>query len=460
MTILKNVTILGLIVASCALSAADYTLTKSTTRESGTWWTSGSFKDSSGNVVASPHTATVENIDGKYIATAVSPIDNLYLAENNMSVFLNGADNGMYMIKNLQGSSTADQTMTFITNSNGQNAHIANITGTSAHKLTVNFGLSTDTQNRNSLYRTYTDFDVDSHAYKTPANVTSTTSYSYANVNVYGVLYTNNLVLKNGSKLIVKPNTTSATKTTFKTLTVNKGTFVELHDTGSSLYPAGQYKVNDYINLNGTADFYGDKGSFVINNKIRFDGGTLRLHGTELLTQNDSGTKAISLNVYGGGARIELGGNESFDYIAFTKDSNGKTVQVGSETKTLYKDSTRTITFALDDSTTLLSINKLFNGLNDDYTTSLNGKDVLNADGTTTYSWTTFIEFENFKDGVVKITQDLTADELATSFKAEGWQNFTQDTNGFLHATQVPEPATVAGIFGVVALAFAYRRKK
>ena len=47
-----------------------------------------------------------------------------------------------------------------------------------------------------------------------------------------------------------------------------------------------------------------------------------------------------------------------------------------------------------------------------------------------------------------------------THFYAEGWENFTQDSNGFLYATAVPEPAEIAIAFGVIALAFAYYRRR
>ncbi len=467
MAILKNTISLGLIIATGALSAADYTLIKNSDRSSGnTWWSADTFQDAEGNKVVANAMTTATLVDGK--VTAVNPITNLSFKDTVMSVFLNGSNNGLYFVNNLKGSTTEAQTITFITNSCYQNPHIANITGTSSYKLTVNFGLSSakDTipnndglYKQNTPFRTYTEFNTTNGTEIAPNNTTTTTTYSYANVNVYAGLLANRLNIKNSSVLTINPNTARDTISEFKSITVDKTSSIVFY--GGSDLVGGKYRVHDYINLNGTADFYGDKGNFIIQNKIRFDGGTLRLHGSELLTANTAGTSAISLNVYGGGARIELGGNESFDYIAFNKDVKG-TIDVDGKSKSLYKDSTRVITFVLADTTTELSINSLFKGLTDDYTTALNGKDAENLDGST-YSWTTFIEFENFKDGVIKIAQDLTAEELATNFRAEGWTDFTQDASGYLHAVQVavPEPAQWAVIFGTVALGFVvYRRKK
>jgi len=189
----------------------------------------------------------------------------------------------------------------------------------------------------------------------------------------------------------------------------------------------------------------------IVANKIRFNGGTLRLTGSEVLTKtalSDSkpDITAISLNNYGN-SRIELGGNESFDYIAQTLQKSGSK----------YVDTVRQFTFKLHEDTTLLSINKLYNSLNNDYVGALGGTGT-NSDGST-YTWDIQYIFEDFSNGVVRIAQALTDEEL-THFYADGWENFTQNSDGFLYATAVPEPAEIAIAFGVIALAFAYYRRR
>ena len=73
-----------------------------------------------------------------------------------------------------------------------------------------------------------------------------------------------------------------------------------------------------------------------------------------------------------------------------------------------------------------------------------------------------FVEFVNFDNGKVKLTNDLLTAEDWTHVRADGWENFRLE-NGYITADRiaVPEPAEWAMIFGAIALAFvAYRRRK
>ena len=72
-----------------------------------------------------------------------------------------------------------------------------------------------------------------------------------------------------------------------------------------------------------------------------------------------------------------------------------------------------------------------------------------------------FVEFVNFDNGKVKLTNDLLTAEDWTHVRAEGWENFRLE-NGYIVADRiaVPEPAEWAMIFGAIALAFvAYTRR-
>ena len=73
-----------------------------------------------------------------------------------------------------------------------------------------------------------------------------------------------------------------------------------------------------------------------------------------------------------------------------------------------------------------------------------------------------FVEFINFDNDKVKLTNDLLTAEDWTHVRADGWENFRLE-NGYITADRiaVPEPAEWAMIFGAIALAFvAYRRRK
>ena len=72
-----------------------------------------------------------------------------------------------------------------------------------------------------------------------------------------------------------------------------------------------------------------------------------------------------------------------------------------------------------------------------------------------------FVEFINFDNNKVKLSNDLLTAEDWTHVRADGWENFRLE-NGYITADRiaVPEPAEWAMIFGAIALAFvAYRRK-
>ncbi len=73
-----------------------------------------------------------------------------------------------------------------------------------------------------------------------------------------------------------------------------------------------------------------------------------------------------------------------------------------------------------------------------------------------------FVEFINFDNGKVKLTNDLLTGEDWTHVRADGWENFRLE-NGYITADRiaVPEPAEWALIFGAIAFGFiAYRRRK
>lgn len=389
--------------------------------------------------------------------TADTAIDNLSFASSGLQVKLTGNNSGLYYVSNIQGSSTETQTATIRTNSIWQNPYFGNITGDATYRFNFIWGvkdLTTDNPG-NSVFRTHFG--------------TNTTSSTFLNsdVTVYSRIDANNLTLNNsslllerygsgtasssfkslimlnGSSLSIKP---SAYKTTFGYIRQGAGTTMTVEN--------AVVQVTDYINLDGPLTVAGGKGSFIVANKIRFNGGVLNLIGSDILTRTElsdpsADVTPISFNVYAGNARIVLGGNESFDTTYFNLNTSGGK----------YIDTQRNITFVLHEDTTLLSFKRTTASLTADYAPTLVGSGT-NTDSST-YSWDNKFVFENFKNGVVKFTEVLTDEYLATQFVAEGWTNFTQDANGFLYAVQVPEPAELACVFGALALAFAaWRRRK
>lgn len=437
MKIVKNKTLIAsALFAACApLFAADYTV-----QASGEWYNSAVWGGET------PPVAT----------TAETAIDNLSFASTGLSVKLTGYNAGKYYVSNIQGSSTETQTATIYTNSIWQNPYFGNITGNATYRFNFIWGvqgLTTDNPG-NSVFRTH--FGTN----------TTTSTFLNADVTVYARMDANKLTLnnsnltlerygsgtdasrftsltfKNGSSLAVKTN---AYNTGFGYIAMEKGSSMTVEN--------ALVQISDYVNLDGNLTITGAKGSFIVNNKIRFNGGTLTLIGSDILTKSalaDPGADVtpISFNVYNNNARIVLGGNESFDTTYFNLNSSGGK----------YKDTTRNITFVLHEDTTLLSFKRTTAPLTADYGSTLIGSGV-NSDSSV-YTWDYKYVFENFKDGVVKFTEVLTDEYLATQFVAEGWTNFTQDSDGFLHAVQVPEAAELACVFGAIALAFAALRRR
>ncbi len=279
-----------------------------------------------------------------------------------------------------------------------------------------------------------------------------TTSSGLASAYVGGVSMKGNssISLGNGTHRVGNISMSAENNLT-PTITLNGGSLTTqqlLINAGSvTATNNAQISVNEYIQLSGLLEVTGGKGSLRVDNKIRFNtGGVLKLHGSEmltktLLTDTNQNITAISVNIYGD-ARIELGGNESFDEIGF------------SYARTDGVHTSKTLTFVLSDNTTLLSIKDLTGVFSADYVDTLIGE-------TDTYSWQMFYDFENFKDGVVRITDVLTNEELSNCFKVDGVVTVMEQRDGYLYVAAVPEPAEWAMIFGAIALGFvAYRRRK
>ena len=419
-----------LAVSTASAFAADYTVVKS-----GEWYWSGVFGDG----VTAP-VATSEE----------TAIDNLSFASSGLSLKLTGGNAGLYFIKNLAGSASEAQTVEITTNSIWQKPHIANITGDENYRLTLNFGRKdiTTVEPGNSFLYTYL------------SDASSSSTFSNATVNVYSGFYANNLSLKNASLNVERYYANTTTASTFKSLTIDGKSSLSID---GGIYNGGDIKASagssiviknaklnaGYIDLGGNMDFTGEKGSLVASGKIRIctKDAVLTLHGSELLSGNTSGTAKMSMNFYESG-KVFLGGNESLGYIATTIAKSGSK----------HLDTNKTVTFVLHEDTTLFSIDELYKGLNSDYAPSLKGTDT-NTDGTE-FSWDIKYNFENFKNGVVRIGQTLTEDELANQIVADGWKDFTQNSEGYLFATQIPEPATMAFLLGGLAIAFAFMRRR
>lgn len=429
---MKKLSTMAILAVSAASAfAADYTVVKS-----GEWYQSGVFGDGVTAPVATSEAAA---------------IDNLSFASSGLSLKLTGGNAGLYFIKNLAGSASEAQTVEITTNSIWQTPRIANITGDENYRLTLNFGrkgITTDNPGNSFLY-TYLSDD------------SSSSTFSNATVNIYSGFYANNLSLKNASLNVKRyyANTTTASK--FKSLTIDgksslsidggiyNGGNIDAAAGSSIVIKNAKLNCSGYINLTGNMDFTGEKGSLVAGAKIRIcsANAVLTLHGSEVLSGNSAGTAKMSMNFYESG-KVVLGGNESLGYIATTITKSGSK----------YLDTNKTVTFVLHEDTTLFSIDELYKGLNSDYASSLKGTDT-NTDGTE-FSWDIKYNFENFKNGVVRIGQTLTEDELANQIVVDGWKDFTQNSEGYLFATQIPEPATMAFLLGGLAIAFAFMRRR
>ena len=159
------------------------------------------------------------------------------------------------------------------------------------------------------------------------------------------------------------------------------------------------------------------------------NGASLILNSKNALTYENRGQKALALEVANGcSAKFVLGADNEF-----------RAIQTNAATSVA--------TVVLNDNA--LNLAQIGNGLN------FNGK----------------LFFEDFKEGLVKIDaidSSLVGEDglLSNIFagsasdEANAKNLYWNSETGFLSLTAVPEPATVAAIFGALALAFAvYRRK-
>ncbi len=212
----------------------------------------------------------------------------------------------------------------------------------------------------------------------------------------------------------------------------------------NSFTSKGQYKLIEVTK--SEVELVGGKGSpYVIGSKIRLNG-----NATLTLTGADAYRNLT---------------NVLFDHgLTNTINVNGKTDLSGF---CLYEKTT----YAEGDKTLRIVLGDVAEG--DDYVLKLNrlvdepGNTLCLKDNSLTETiggvavddiW---IEFVNFDNGKVKLSEDLVSDADWAQIKADGWENFRLE-NGYIVADRVavPEPAEWAVIFGAIALAFvAYRRK-
>lgn len=159
------------------------------------------------------------------------------------------------------------------------------------------------------------------------------------------------------------------------------------------------------------------------------NGASLILNSKNALTYEDKGQKALALEVAGGSsAKFVLGADNEFYVITTNNEASVATVVLNSNALSLAQ---------------------------------IGGR----------YNFKGKLFFEDFKDGLVKIdTIDssivgeggLLSNIFAgsASDEANAKNLYWNSETGFLSLSAVPEPATVAAIFGALALAFAvYRRK-
>lgn len=159
------------------------------------------------------------------------------------------------------------------------------------------------------------------------------------------------------------------------------------------------------------------------------NGASLILNSKNALTYEDKGQKALALEVAGGSsAKFVLGADNEFYVITTNNEASVATVVLNSNALSLAQ---------------------------------IGGR----------YNFKGKLFFEDFKDGLVKIDtidSSLVGEDglLSNIFagsasdEANAKNLYWNSETGFLSLSAVPEPATVAAIFGALALAFAvYRRK-
>ncbi len=190
------------------------------------------------------------------------------------------------------------------------------------------------------------------------------------------------------------------------------------------------------------------KGSrqYNVSAKVRLNGNaTLILEGDNVYKSGS----ATRINVEGDGNKLVVNGSQNFDGLCL--------VGSGSAVKTFYIDLTNTTSLELTHLTVQPGAK---NYLKTDSLTECCSSWVSSAENTYTTVDNFFIEFINFENGKVKLTNDLLKADDWAHVKAEGWENFRLE-NGYITATEVvPEPAEWAMIFGGIALAFVmYRRR-
>ena len=204
---------------------------------------------------------------------------------------------------------------------------------------------------------------------------------------------------------------------------------------------SSDFKSTSWLGLLGgsTLKLVGKSTPYNIAGKIRLNGNaTLILSGNNAYSSTNN---ANVINYEKVGNKVVIEGTQSIGGFAAVATSTSDII----------------LQIDLAEATLLTLDHLIYQPASNDYlkTDSLTKR----GDGTTKTNY--YVEFLNFENGKVKLTNDLLTEEDWDHVIAEGWEDFKLGSDGFITATRVvPEPSTYAMIFGSVALAVALLRRR
>ncbi len=243
----------------------------------------------------------------------------------------------------------------------------------------------------------------------------------------------------NTSTFYIKGN--SAVNTLVKMTGKVRVNEVVLQNSANLEINSSDFNCTSWVGLLGgsTLKLVGQSTPYNIAGKIRLNGNaTLILSGNNAYSSTNN---ANVINYENAGNKVVIEGTQSIGgFAAVAKSSSDIILQID-----LAK-------------ATLLTLDHLiYQPASNDYLIT----DSLTKRGDDATITNYYIEFLNFENGKVKLTNDLLTDEDWDHVIADGWKDFKLGSDGFITATRViPEPSIYAMIFGSVALAVALLRRR
>ncbi len=388
---------------------------------------------------------SVGTVNGVFIDNYASALNGGAIVVNNANAVVVGSINGIFIgntAKEQGGAIYTRRTINsvdanFISNSanNGGAISIVNTAGSYIGSIEGSFIANSAVASGGAIYNdslnaSYSVGSICAEFYNNTAGTNGGAIYNTAMMDSVEGIFMSNSAGTNGGAVY------------------NSGTINFVANTMNTVFTGNTVNgASNAIYNSGTATFTASKGySIIVNDAISGSSGTMSVSGEGTTVFNNAvASQAITVD---SGATLALG-SVSIDNDSYSADLSASSLTVSG-----------TLSLALSDAGTIELCDVLFNtgsalvlDMSDIFGDF--SLDITLADGSDLSSFTVYLDDNT--------TQIINLEEGVTALSSEYYSDLSVSLSGTTYTisgTAVPEPSTYAMIFGVVALGFAYYRRR